>query len=87
MNILQQFCAFGTFINMRVNVKGLISRIDAAVSVKLLTHRQRSVLAVNPLIRKVTHRQVLEIDVLKRNMERRVKPPRNPHVMQQKTAV
>lgn len=72
---MRQFCAFGTFIDMRINVKGLISRIDAAVSVKLLTHRQRSVLAANPLVRKVAHCQVLEIDVLKRNTERRVKPP------------
>lgn len=54
-------------------MKGLISRIDAAVSVKLLTHRQRGVFPVNHLVRKVTYGQVSEIDVLKKiNTERRV---------------
>lgn len=46
-------------------MKGLISRIDAAVSVKLLTHRQRGVFPINHLVCKVTYGQVLEIDVLK----------------------
>lgn len=55
---------FGTFINMWINVKGLIPRINAAVSVKVLTERQRSELAVNPLVRKITHSQVLKTDVL-----------------------
>lgn len=52
-------------------MKGLISRIDAAVSVKLLTHRQRGVFPINHLVRKVTYGQVSEIDVLKKiNTER-----------------
>lgn len=54
---------------MWIDVKGLISRIDAAVSVKLLTHRQRRMFSINHLVRKVTYGQVLQIDVLKNKSE------------------
>lgn len=64
---------FCTFINMRINVKGLSFWIDAAVSVKFLADRQRSVLAINTLVCQITNSQVLEIDILKENAERRVK--------------
>lgn len=65
---------FSTFIDMWINVKGVISRIDAGVSVKLLTHRQRSVLSFSHLVCEVTYCQVLEIEVLeKKDLEGRVK--------------
>lgn len=56
---------------MWIDVKGLFSRIDAAVSVKLLTHRQRRICSINHLVRKVTYGQVLQIDVLKNKNEKK----------------
>lgn len=56
--------ALNTFNNVWINVKGVVSRINAAVSVKHLTDRQGSVLATNPLICKITYSQLLEIGVL-----------------------
>lgn len=59
---------------MRVNVEGLISRIEAAVPVKLLAHIQRSVFSIYHLVCQVTYCQVLETDVLKKksNMDRKM---------------
>lgn len=54
---------------MWINVKGFVLRINAAVFVKLLTDRQRSELAIRPLVRKITYGHVLEIDVLKKKKE------------------
>lgn len=56
---------------MWIDVKGLISRIDTAVSVKLLTHRQRRVFSIYHLVRKVAYGQVLQIDVLKNENEKK----------------
>lgn len=49
---------------MWIDVKGLVARINAAVSVKLLAHRERSVLALSALICKIPYCQILETDVL-----------------------
>lgn len=45
---------------MWINIKGLIARINAAVSVKFLTQRQRSKLSIHPLVGKVANSQVLD---------------------------
>lgn len=57
---------FCTFINMWINIKGVVFRIDGAVSIKHLTQSQRSVVAINELICKITYSQVLEIGILKK---------------------
>ncbi len=69
----EQILCFSTFINLWINVKCLIFRIDAAVPVKLLTHRQRRVPSINPFICEVTHSEVVEADILKTDVEGRVK--------------
>lgn len=51
---------------MRINIKGVVFRIDGAVSIKRLTQSQRSVVAINELICKITYSQVLEIGILKK---------------------
>lgn len=66
--MLQQ-CAFCTFFNMWVNVKGLIAGGDAAVPVELLTDGQRGVHFACPRIRMIAHCQVLESDILKKMYE------------------
>lgn len=53
---------------MWIDVKGLISWVDAAISVKLLTHGQSGVLPIDHLVREVTYCQVLEIGVLESKM-------------------
>lgn len=55
---------------MRINIKGVVFRIDGAVSIKHLTQSQRSVVAINELICKITYSQVLEIGILKKNRQR-----------------
>lgn len=66
LNSVAATLCFCTFINMRINIKGVVFRIDGAVSIKHLTQSQRSVVAINELICKITYSQVLEIGILKK---------------------
>lgn len=71
LNSVAATLCFCTFINMRINIKGVVFRIDGAVSIKHLTQSQRSVVAINELICKITYSQVLEIGILKKKQTKR----------------
>lgn len=73
LNSVAATLCFCTFINMRINIKGVVFRIDGAVSIKHLTQSQRSVVAINELICKITYSQVLEIGILKKQTKRKQK--------------
>ena len=56
---------------MWIDIKGILPRINAAVSVKHLTDGQGCVLAADLLICEIANSQVVETDVLKRKEKKK----------------